>query len=282
MNYELVNIVNPVSESWKIQKKRALTAEETIIALAPNSGTAGLAKSEGVTIVNLIDFIVKRKYKNKKGLFFNRAPVPTGSEIFMNQDRSISIIFNGEEIGLIDLYIGTRRYVKAIHYKNTDGTPDFSEEYTLEGDKYSAIYYARDEIQKIDFFNDAGKIIVSFFFYEGSVNFIIVRNADNGVIENRYNNLSDFYADQVANLLNSNDVVNINFMGIELDSLSKTRSYNNLYLEESPLDDMGNVKGNLHFILQSKVKFIQKVITSEENFKILKSREKNMDKVILN
>lgn len=279
MNYELVNVVNPKTKSWNIQKKRAIELNEKIILLAPNSGTAGLEKSEGVKIVNLIDFIVKRRYKNKKGLFFNRAPVPTGSEIFMNQDRSISIIFNGEEIGLMYLYVGTRRYVKSINYKNSDGTPDFSEEYTSEGNKYSTIYYTKGEVQKINFYNDLEQIIVSFFFYEGLINLVVVRDADNGNIESQYNDLNSFYSEQLSKLLKNNDVVNFNFLGIELESLSKSISHNNLYLEETPLDGEGNVKGNLHFILQDEVKFIEKVFTSEKNAEILRNKKENLKKV---
>ncbi|MBS0953225.1 hypothetical protein ABC426_00100 [Lactiplantibacillus plantarum] len=281
MNYELVNVVNPGTKSWNIQKKRAIELNERIISLAPNSGTAGLEKSEGVKIVNLIDFIVKRKYKKQKGLFFNRAPVPTGAEIFMNQDHSISIIFNGEEIGLMDLYVGTRRYVKSINYKNSDGTPDFSEEYTLEGTKYSTIYYTKGEVQKINFYNDLEQVVVSFFFYEGSINFVVVRDAYNGNIESRYNSLSAFYAEELSKFLKNNDVVNFNFLGIELESLSKSNSHNNLYLEETPLDGEGNMKGNLHFVLQDNSKIIEKLFTSKKNVEILKNKKENLKKVFI-
>lgn len=281
MNYELVNIINPGTKNWAVQKSRAIAENATVITLAPNAGTKGLAKSENANIINLIDYVVGRDYIGRKGLFFNRAPVPDGSEIFMNEDRSISILLNGNEIGMIDLYKGSRRYVKNINYTNADGSPDFSEEYTFEGSKYSSIYYSNGEVQQINFYNDLGLVIVTFFFYEGNINLIVVRDSDNQ-LEVKYNTLSEFYVDQVARLVKRADLINISYLGIELESIAKTNSHNTLYLEESPLDNKNKVKGNLHFILQKNVKWIEKVFMSEDNYSTLRERGEDLEKVFLN
>ena len=51
----------------------------------------------------------------------------------MNEDRTISLITDGDEIGKVSLYPMTRRHVKEVRYFYPDGTIDFIEEYAADG-----------------------------------------------------------------------------------------------------------------------------------------------------
>lgn len=69
----------------------------------------------------------------------------------MNEDRTISLITDGDEIGKVSLYPMTRRHVKEVRYFYPDGTIDFIEEYAADGKLFSTIYYCNDQVQEIAF-----------------------------------------------------------------------------------------------------------------------------------
>ena len=58
----------------------------------------------------------------------------------MNEDRTISVINDGEEIGQVITYPETRRHVKEVKYLNVDGTTDFLKN-TRMMDNYIAIFF---------------------------------------------------------------------------------------------------------------------------------------------
>lgn len=82
----------------------------------------------------------------------------------MNEDRSISVINDGDEIGQVVTYPETRRHVKEVNYLNRDGTTDLIEEYADDGALYSNIHFFNDAVQEIDFFDSQQHPIVQYFF----------------------------------------------------------------------------------------------------------------------
>ena len=263
MDYELVTIIRPEDKVWKESKQR-IEGNGKVISILPSPDFARLKRDEEVEGINLFDYLTNRKYDLTQFLFFNQAPVPSFSEIFMNEDFSISIIHEGEEIGIMELFPNTRRLVKNVQYHHGDGEKDFVQEYTIDGKIFSEIFYFNNRPQEIHFYNEKHIPIISYYFYEGKLNYITFNDEKTGEPLSGFNSLDLFIAEQLPKIVTPKDRVTISFLGIELAALSKTKSHNILQLVESPVDDNGNVKGNLLHILKNDIKYIQEVKMSLE------------------
>ncbi|MBS7576338.1 MULTISPECIES: hypothetical protein [unclassified Enterococcus] len=282
MNYELVTVIKPNNPIWAKQKERLKHSDGQVLSISPSPCFNRLKQIEGIKGINLLDNITKRAHIPNQFLFFNQIPTVTGSEIYMNTDRSISIISEGEEIGSVITYAGTRRHVKEVRYINPDQSLDFIEEYSDDGSLYSNIFYYNNKVQEIDFLNTQKFPVVSYYFYENVITLIAVKNPITLEVEHKYNNLNQFVSDQLAKLVTEHDQISISFLGIELMALEHTQSTNTLYLEESPLNEAGEIKGNLLSILTNQVQFVHKVVVNEANYAILKSKNVPLDKVVIN
>ncbi|KRK96871.1 hypothetical protein FD04_GL002148 [Secundilactobacillus odoratitofui DSM 19909 = JCM 15043] len=280
MRYELTNMIRPGTANWEQQKQRLLAEGGQVLTLAPNPGFYGLLQAEGIDGINLIDWLTKRHYHADRYLFFNEIPTVSGAEIFMNKDRTISIISEGERIGSVILYANTRRAVKEVHYTNTDGTPDFVEEYTFDGGLYSRIFYTRGDVNEIVFYDESERPVIRYYFYDGVVNFVTVEN-DDGSVKYRYNSVQAFLTDMLGKMMSKRDEINITYMGLELNVLEKTHSDNSLYLQESPVDEDGKVKGNLRAILNNELPFIQTVKMDNNALQLIQSQVENTTKIDL-
>ncbi|PWF99706.1 hypothetical protein [Levilactobacillus bambusae] len=278
MDYELVRLIQPDTDNWKHQQERLQKPKTRVLSLAPTPNFSGLLQSQHVKGINVIDVVTKRTYDPDTTLFFNRIPTVKGSEIFMNGDRSISIIKDGVEIGTVQLYGGTRRHVKSVTYYNPDKTRDFIEEYATDGNLFSRIWYSRDKAERIDFMNNSGKPVLRFYFYEGLINLVTVESPVTHRVLNRYDTLNDFYIDQVAKIVKKTDNVNISYLGVELTALQQAASTNSYYLDESPLDDNNQVKGYLLNILTDENKTISKVYMDEGAYNQLAFQNIPLDK----
>lgn len=71
----------------------------------------------------------------------------------MNEDGSISIVHEGEDIGREFLFPDTRRAAQDIRYNNPDGSMDYIEEYAADGSLFSNIFYFNNEIQELVFYD---------------------------------------------------------------------------------------------------------------------------------
>ncbi|KRM09942.1 hypothetical protein ABTQ33_11440 [Paucilactobacillus suebicus] len=266
MHYEIVNMIDPGTDNWADQKKRAQEPNGRVITLAPNPGFFGLVQSEHVKAINLVDRLTKRTYHKGSYLFFNEVPTVDGAEVFMNGDGSISIISDGDEIAQMTLYEGTRRFVKEINYTNIHGTNDYSQEYTYDGHLFSNIYYSHNEVQRMDFVDDEERPVVRFYLYQGMVNLITVEDPETHEISVRYDSMNDFIADQVSQIVKTADTTGITYMGVEIDALSKLSSRNTLYLDEPAFDDNGEVKGNLMATLEGNIPTIEEVVLDKGDY----------------
>lgn len=280
MRYELTNMIRPGTANWEQQKQRLLAEGGQVLTLAPNPGFYGLLQAEGIDGINLIDWLTKRHYHADRYLFFNEIPTVSGAEIFMNKDRTISIISEGERIGSVILYANTRRAVKEVHYTNADGTPDFVEEYTFDGGLYSRIFYTRGDVNEIVFYDESERPVIRYYFYDGVVNFVTVEN-DDGSVKYRYNSVQSFITGILGKMMSKRDEINITYMGLELNVLEKTHSSNSLYLQESPVDEDGKVKGNLRAILNNELPFIQTVKMDNNALQLIQSQVENTTKIDL-
>lgn len=271
MHYEITNRIDPSNPTWLSQRQRLLESDGSIITLAPNPGLRDQLVEQKINGFNIIDYITQRTidYDPQKFMFFNKVPTVTGSEIFMSEDFSIDIIYDGNTIGHVVLWPILRRHVKQIIYTFPDGTNDFTEEIASDGRKYSNIIFNRNEVQRIDFYNDEEHAVVRFYFYENNLNYITVGNSEDLLVTNEFHSLEDFFAFELGRILTEDDTVSINYMGIELVSLSKSKSKNTLHLVEDPLSPEGKVKGNLMGILTNKIKFIQNVTMTYDKFEKL-------------
>lgn len=281
MEYELVSVIRPKNPIWEKQKNRLTAQGGKVISISPSPNFNKLIADEEVQGINLLDSLTKREHHDENFLFFNQIPTAYSAEIFMNEDRSISIVNDGEEIGRVVLYPETRRHVKEVQYLNADGSTDFIEEYADDGELYSNLFFFNNTVQEINFFNSKQFPVVSYFFYEGKVNLVVVRDPKTMKVKAKYNSLMDFLIDQVAKLVTKKDQISISYMGLEMFALEKTTSYNILYLEESPFDSKGVIKGNLLSILKDKVSYIKEVRMSDTHYKQLKDKNVPLDKATI-
>lgn len=282
MLYELTNVIRPETANWQQQRARLQQSGGQVITLAPNPGFSGLLAREGVQGHNLIDWVTKRTYQLGRYLYFNQIPTVMDAEIFMNQDRTISLISEGDVIGEVELYANTRRAVKSVTYLNADGGRDFIEEYTFDGQLFSRLFYDRNAVQEICFYDNQQRPIVRYYFYNRQLNLVTIEDPTTREVTVQYDTQLDFMRDQLAQRLTANDQVHISYLGLELSVLAKTPSRNTLYLTEAPLDDAGQVKGNLRAILTDDIGYVQQVVVSAEAATALKDAGCSTDKLIVN
>lgn len=269
MNYELINGVTPQSPVWPRFKQWAKEANAPFIVLQSLPGLLGVEKEEDVHLRSVIDFLTKRRYTPGNYRFFNEAPVPDGSEIYMSSDGAINIIYEGETIGLEVVYANTRRAIKQIDYFNPDGTHDFTEEYAFDGNHYSNLLYYNNALQQIQFLNNDGQVVVRQYLFDGKINLITVEEPSTGRILNRYDNLISFLTATVSQMVTAHDTVRIHYMGVEMNALSESPAHNVLRLVESPFGDDGAVRGFLLMILKDEIKYIQEVELSKAAYHAL-------------
>ncbi|CAH0418972.1 hypothetical protein [Periweissella ghanensis] len=266
MNYELLNIINTGDKIWAASKARVEKNQGTVVMLAPSPALGKIAEQENVKITSLIDQLTGRlAYKSsKEGYFFNDFPTVDLAEITMNRDGSISIINDGLTIGEVYTYPNSRRIVKEVRYLNTKGELDYIEEYASDGFLFSNLFYTRNEVQEIDFYDENQFAAVRYFFYQGNLNYIRVYDVKTKQLVATYDNNLEFYQDQLAKLVGPKDTIGINYMGIELLALKNTKSKNTLYLNEDPIDESGHIKGNLYQILTNEIDYVQHVVLTED------------------
>ncbi|WP_395319898.1 hypothetical protein [Fructilactobacillus frigidiflavus] len=281
MDYVLVNNVNS-DEQWqkiKAEFKGGRTPNVISLVSAPKIGKYfGEAHVNGY---NLLDHLTHRKYHLGSYRFFNDVPVPAWAKVFVNRDGSISILDRGEEIGKEFLYPNTRRAVQDIRYTNEDGSLDYIEEYAFDGTIFSNLFYAENEMLEMVFYDQHQRPVVRYYLYEGVINYITIEDPKTREVLTHYDNLNEFYNDQVKQKVTEHDKVTIYYMGVELTALRGTKSHNILRLSESPLDDEGNVRGNLLDILYDRVSTIQTVKVTQADYDILQIKNVPLNKLEL-
>ena len=99
MNYELLNTIDLNAAIWTDIKKRIIENNATVLTLAASPIYGDVLAKEGLQGVNIVDLVTKRTYHPGKYRFFNRVRVPTSAKVDMNEDGSISIVHEGEDIG---------------------------------------------------------------------------------------------------------------------------------------------------------------------------------------
>lgn len=280
MKYELVTALRTGTDNWLNQKKRLEENQGTLITLSPDPFLMEQRRDEFPRIINAIDFATKRKYDRDQYLFFNKVPTVDGAEIFLEKDGQYSIIKDGTIIAKMRVFPNTRRHVKDVTYVNADGSQDYIEEYTFDGQLFSRLFYYEDKVQQICFFNSDERVVVRFHFYEGSINLVTTEDPETGNVTQKYDSLADFYNAQVKQIVTEKDEVEISYFGMELDGLQGTTSANTLYLDESPFDDSGRVKGNLGLVLNDDITDIQHVnVDTKWKNELIKSGV-SLDKVV--
>lgn len=278
MNYEIVNQLQSGQPGWEAHKAELHRTNTQLLVLGPLPGFYGFLRDEKLQGVDLIDIITRRKYQDHSYLFFNKAPVPLGTAVYMNEDGSISLIHDGETIGSMITYAGTRRAVKELRYRYLDGSQDLIEEYTIDGNHYSNLFYYNDEIQEIQFLNRQGKVAVREFFYQGAINLITIDDPFSGKELRRYDNIDAFRAGELARFLKPEDVAITRYMGLEMEALRDTKSHNVLRLSESPFDENNQVRGNLLAILKNEIAYIQEVQMDQASYNALALRDVPLNK----
>lgn len=279
MNYELMTVIRPNGEIWEKQKEQLQQPHTKILSISPMPDFQTVLRRLDVTGINLLDELTNRSFDPETFLFFNQVPTVKNAEIFMNENRSISILYDGSEIGKVFLYPQTRRHVREVRYLHADRSLDFVEEYSGDGKVYSHIFYDKDQVQEIQFLNDHEQPIVTYYFYQGQINFITIRDPETLAIRERYQTLAQFIAAQLAKVVNPEDTVTISYLGMELFALEKTTSYNILRLMEEPIGEDGQIKGNLRSILENKIAYVHRVKMKQEYYEQLKATGVNLQKI---
>ncbi|MGM0238856.1 hypothetical protein [Enterococcus sp. AZ103] len=279
MDYEIVGIIETNNPIWEKQKKRVQNNRGKLISILPDLEFDKKLFDEKVEGLNIINKITEKSYDPAGFLFFNKIPTSSEAEIFVNENWSISVVHNGEEIGQVILFPNTRRHVKQVKYFNIDNSIDFIEEYASDGKLFSIIYYHDNKIQEIAYMNDQKIPVLNYYFYNEDINFVTISDPSILEVTHKYQNSIEFLAVQLANILQEDDTVNFSYMGIELLALSKSKSRNILNLEESPFTEDGQVKGNLLGILENRIPYVQEVKMSQDYFVALKNKNISVDKV---
>lgn len=281
MNYEVINVLHPEASVFKAQKERLERKKSTLITLAPDPETSRKQQQAGLKTINIVNYVTGLTADPNTFMFFNQAPVVDGAEIFMNQAREIDIIKDGQRIGAVRTYNNSRRLVNSVTYFNQDGSKDFVEEYAYDGKLFSRLYYDDGKVQQILFYNDDQNVVLTYYFYEQQVNLVTVEDPRVHKVIEKYNNLNEFLTAKVAEIVTVNDQVGILYLGVELSVLSQTESVNTLYPGESPLDENGQVRGNLHAILNNQIQYVQHVVVDQTAAAELKAAGEPMDKLII-
>lgn len=281
MDYEILNMLNLSSATWPEQQERMLRSDATLITLAPDPGILQKQKMTDVKILNIVDYVTGRTTNPETFMFFNQAPVVDGAEILMVKHGKIDVIKDGFRIGEVHTYLNSRRLVNNVTYFNLDGSKAMVEEYAFDGKLFSRLYYNDNQVQQIIFYNDNQDAVLTYYFYEGVINFVTVEDPKTHQIIERFDTLADFLANKVAEITKSKDQVGIIYLGIELTSLTFSQSNNTLYLVESPLDNDGNIRTNLNLILENKIKFIQHVVIKRDDAKLIELAGGKTDKLIV-
>ncbi|GBG96359.1 hypothetical protein [Lactococcus termiticola] len=280
MNYELVTLIRPGDAVWDNAKKRLQADKGEVISILPSPDFAKILKNEDVKGVNLFDEKTGRTTDLNNFMFFNQAPVPSNSEIFMNGDWTISVINNGDEIGNVELYPNTRRFVKNVSYKRMNGDTDYIQEYAIDGKLFSEIFYFNNKPQEIHFYSDEKVPRISYYFYEGNLDYVTL-NDEKGEMGKGFKSLDEMLGFLLSEKLTADDTVTVTYMGMEINVLSQAKSHNQLYLEESPLTEEGQVKGNLQLILDDNIPYIHEVFMSQEHYLLLVEKGVSTKKVRL-
>lgn len=278
MNYEIINQLATGQSGWAEHKADLNETNTKLLVLGPLPGFFGFLKDEGLEGVDLIDIVTQRKYIKDSYMFFDKAPVPQGTAVYMNDDGTISLIHDGETIGSMITYAGTRRAVKEIRYQYLDGTKDLIQEYTFDGNQYSNLFYYNDDIQEIQFLNRKGSPVIREFFYQGNINLITIEDPTSGRELRRYDNIDAFRAGELARFLKPEDTAVTRYMGLEMSALRDTKSHNILRLSESPFDENNEVRGNLLAILKNDIAYIQEVQMDQASYNALALRKAPLDK----
>ncbi|MDE3282108.1 hypothetical protein LTZ17_05415 [Lacticaseibacillus casei] len=278
MNYEIVNQLETGQPGWDAHKAVLKQTNTQLLVLGPLPGFYGFLKDEHLQGVDLIDTITQRRYIDHKYMFFDKAPVPEGTAVYMNEDGTISLISEGETIGSMVTYAGTRRAVKELRYQYLDGTKDLIEEYSFDGNHYSNLFYYNDDIQEIQFLNRDGKVVIGEFFYEGAINLITVEDPLSGHELRRYDDIEAFREGEVARFLKPEDTAITRYMGLEMTALRHAKSHNVLRLSESPFDENSEVRGNLMAILTNEIAYIHEVQMDQASYNALALRDVPLDK----
>lgn len=283
MRYELVNGVHTTSPMWDQEKKILDVENLRLLSIGSAPNFAGTMRREGIKhSLNLYDHITKRTtYNPDDYLFFNRAPVPTGTNILMNADGYCSLEYDGQSIGRIQLYPETNRAVKEIDYFNPDGSNDIIEEYATDGRQYTQLLYDEGQPQEFQFLNLQGQPIIRYYYYENVLNYITIEDPTNQEVLEHYDNLNEFVCQQVAKLLTVQDQVTVCYMGVEMMALRYTKSHNTLRLSEDPFDEQNEVRGNLLGILNDDIKYIQTVQMTQAAYNALALRNIKLDKAVV-
>lgn len=280
MRYELVNGVHTNTDVWQQEKKILLADNLNLLSIGSAPNFAGTMRQEAIKhSVNLYDWLTKRTaYDPDDYLFFNRAPVPDGTNILMNSDGFLALEYDGAPIGQMKLYPGTNRAVKEIDYFNPDGTNDLIEEYATDGRQYTQLFYNEGQPQEFDFLNLKGQPIIRYYYYENVLNYITIEDPETQEVLEHYDNLNEFVCRQVANLLTVQDQVTVCYMGVEMMALRYTKSHNILRLCEDPFDEQGEIRGNLLGILNNDIQYIQEVQMTQAAYNALALRNFKLDK----
>jgi hypothetical protein len=136
------------------QKSRIKEGSQ-VLSISPSPNFQAMLQKEALQGINILDQVTQRSHDPEAFLFFNQVPTAYSTEVYMNEDRTISLITDGDEVGKVSLYPMTRRHVKEVRYFYPDGTTDFIEEYATDGKLFSTIYYCNDQVQDHQFSHDS-------------------------------------------------------------------------------------------------------------------------------
>ncbi|ETO41047.1 hypothetical protein B808_42 [Fructilactobacillus florum 8D] len=279
MDYQLVNNVATEKDWHALQRTLAANGSQTLLTLAASPQLGRWTTTATFKVMNIIDRLTHREYRADQYRFFNDAPIPTWAKTIVNRDGSISIVDHGTEIAREFLFPNTRRAVQDLRYHNPDQTLDFIEEFAADGSLFSNLFYAENELQEMVFFNHQEQPIVRYYLYQGTINYVTIEDPQNQQVLAAYPDLVAFYRDQLAQFITTADTIIINYLGLELSVLAETKSHNILELAEDPVDDQGQIRGNLAAILRNEITSIQEVRVTRQVERQLRRQRLPLNKV---
>ena len=102
MHCELVTVIRPNDRIWMTQKSRIKEGNQ-VLSISPSPNFQAMLQKEAVQGINIFRSSHTTEPRSRNLFIFNQVPTAYCTEVYMNEDRTISLITDGDEIGKVEL-----------------------------------------------------------------------------------------------------------------------------------------------------------------------------------
>lgn len=209
---------------------------------------------------------LEENFNNQNELYWSDLKLPNNAQRIVNDDWTISIFDQGQEIGRMKWFENSNRIVEEVSWLDIDGVLNRKETYQRDGQLFSVTYYNENEPLQIDYYFGLGQLKLTEFFYQNNINFV----KDYG--RNIESDNPDDYIKKVLDADSHGNQYTITMMGREL-KFAPDRS--TLKLPYSVIGEDNLVIPNLSNLINSKQTNIEKIIVDSKTYSRLSEQQLN-------